>query len=254
MNLMFRIMIVITAIILSSCNEKAKLLEQQVTQLEEQLAKTQETNTGLLDRMADLSVINKSGAESIQQSLENLNRQNAYIQDLTTEIHEKDSINFALLSNLKRSLVDQNDEDIQVEVRGSAVYVSIADDMLFKSGSAVLSSKAKGILSKVASIINDHETLNILVEGHTDDVPIASTTFSDNWDLSVLRATSVVRVLQSDYYVSPSRLTAAGRSSYVPRSDNETSVGRSKNRRTEIILTPQLDQFFELLEAPELQG
>ena len=114
---MYRILTVIIAIsLLSSCNEKAKLLEQQVNQLEEQLSKTQETNTGLLDRMADLSVINKSGAESIQQSLENLNRQNAYIQDLTTQIHEKDSINFALLANLKRSLIDQNDEDIQVEV------------------------------------------------------------------------------------------------------------------------------------------
>ena len=126
--------------------------------------------------------------------------------------------------------------------------------MLFQSGSAVLSSKAKDILGKVASIINDHETLNVLVEGHTDDVPIASEKINDNWDLSVLRATSVVRVLQSDHYVDPSRLTAAGRSSYVPRGDNETSAGRSKNRRTEIILTPQLDQFFKLLEAPELMG
>lgn len=252
---MFRILtVLVTICLLSSCNEKAKLLEQQVNQLEEQLSKTQETNTGLLDRMADLSVINKSGAESIQQSLENLNRQNAYIQDLTTQIHEKDSINFALLANLKRSLIDQNDEDIQVEVRGSAVYVSIADDMLFQSGSAVLSAKAKDILGKVASIINDHETLNILVEGHTDDVPIANQKMNDNWDLSVLRATSVVRVLQADYYVDPSRLTAAGRSSYMPRGDNETSEGRSKNRRTEIILTPQLDQFFKLLEAPELMG
>lgn len=231
-----------------------ELLETQVTQLQGQLDKTQETNTSLLDRMADLSVINKSGAESIKSSLESLNRQNEYIQDLTEKIHEKDSINFALVSNLKRSLLNQSDTDIQVEVRGSAVYVSIADDMLFQSGSAKLSSRSKEILSKVAQVINDHDDIDVLVEGHTDDVPINTTNIKDNWDLSVLRATSVVRELQNNYFVDPSRLTPAGRSSYKPRSDNETSVGRGKNRRTEIVITPRLDQFFELLKAPDLAG
>ncbi|MEL6123730.1 MAG: OmpA family protein [Bacteroidota bacterium] len=242
-------------VLLLSCkNQKVELLEGQVNQLQTQLDKTQETNTSLLDRMADLSVINKSGAESIKESLVNLNRQNEYIQDLTEKIHQKDSINFALVTNLKRSLLDQNDTDIQVEVRGSAVYVSIADEMLFQSGSADLSNRSKEILSKVASVINDHEDVNVLIEGHTDDVPIKTSRMNDNWDLSVLRATAVVRELQTNYYVEPQRLTAAGRSSYEPRADNETRTGRSQNRRTEIIITPRLDQFFELLQAPELLG
>jgi len=252
---MKRILFLAIIISIASCkNQKAELLQQQVDQLKDQMNKTQDANTSLLDRMADLSVINKSGAESIQNSLENLTRQNAYIQDLTNKIHEKDSINFALVNNLKRSLVDQNDEDIQVEVRGSAVYVSIADDMLFQSGSAVISPKAESILAKVAQIINDHDAINVLVEGHTDNVPMSNDRVRDNWDLSVLRATSVVRELQTKHYVEPSRLTAAGRSYYVPKADNDTQAGRSKNRRTEIIITPQLDQFFKLLEAPELMG
>ncbi len=247
------ILILTTFALLGSCkNQKAEILQKQVDQLNEQLSKTQEANSSLLDRMADLSIINKSGAESIRSSLENLNRQNAFIQDLTTKIHEKDSINFALVNNLKRSLLDVNDEDIQIEVRGSAVYVSLADDMLFQSGSAQLSPNAKGILGKVARIINDHDGVNVLVEGHTDNVPISNTRVKDNWDLSALRATSVVRELQRNHEVDPARLTAAGRSSYVPRGENNTSFGRAKNRRTEIIITPQLDQFFQLLEAPEL--
>ena len=252
---MTRLLILTIVIIIASCrNQEAELLQQQVDQLKEQIDNTQEANTSLLDRMADLSVINKSGAESIQNSLENLTRQNAYIQDLTTKIHEKDSINFALVNNLKRSLEDQNDQDIQVEVRGSAVYVSIADDMLFQSGSARLSPNAETILAKVAQIINDHDAIDVLVEGHTDNVPMANERINDNWDLSVLRATSVVRELQTKHYVDPSRLTAAGRSYYVPKASNDTKEGRAENRRTEIIITPQLDQFFKLLEAPELMG
>ncbi len=228
--------------------------DQQINQLNEQITHMQETNSSLLDRMADLSIINQTDARSIQSSLENINRQNAYIQDLTDKIHEKDSINLALVTNLKRSLINMDDEDIQVEVKGSAVYVSIADRLLFSSGSTRISPAAKGILSKVAAVINDHDQLNVLVEGHTDDVPITTEKISDNWDLSVLRATAVVRTLTDEYYVAPERLTAAGRGSHVPKMNNNTSAGRSKNRRTEIIITPKLDQFFKLLESPELVG
>jgi len=250
----FLALLIISTLLMSCGNQKVDLLESQVTQLESQLEKTQETNTSLLDRMADLSVINKSGAESIKSSLVSLNRQNEYITNLTEKIQEKDSINFALVANLKRSLLNQNDNDIQVEVRGSAVYVSIADDMLFQSGSSKLNPRSKEVLGKVAQVINDHEEIEVLVEGHTDDIPINTGAIKDNWDLSVLRATSVVRELTSNYYVDPSRLTPAGRSQFKPRTDNETSAGRAKNRRTEIIITPRLDQFFELLEAPELRG
>jgi len=249
------VIILALALGLTSCeNSKVKLLETQVAQLEDQLSHTQGTNSSLLDRLSDLSVINKSEAKSIQSSLETLSAQNAYIQDLTDKIHEKDSINFELVSNLKRSLVDINDEDIQIEVRGSAVYVSIADKLLFQSGSSQISRKANVILQKVATVINDHDNVNVLVEGHTDNIPINNEIYRDNWDLSVQRATTVIRILQQEYYVDPTRLTAAGRSSYVPVSDNETTIGRSKNRRTEIILTPKLGQFLELLEAPDVVG
>jgi len=243
------------ALALSSCeNSKVELLETQVAQLEDQLNHTQESNSSLLDRLSDLSVINKSEAKSIQSSLETLSAQNAYIQDLTDKIHEKDSINFALVNNLKRSLIEVDDEDIQIEVRGSAVYVSIADKLLFQSGSSQISRKANVILQKVATVINDHDRVNVLVEGHTDNVPINNNIYRDNWDLSVQRATSVVRILQQEYYVDPTRLTAAGRSSHIPVSENDSTIGRSKNRRTEIILTPKLDQFFDLLEAPDVVG
>ncbi len=249
------IIIFVATIFFTSCeNSKVKLLESQVTQLEGQLDHIQESNSSLLDRLSDLSVINQTEAKSIQSSLESLSRQNEYIQNLTAKIHEKDSINFALVSNLKRSLMDVNDEDIQVEVRGSAVYVSIADQLLFQTASAQISRNANVIMQKVASVINDHSDFNILVEGHTDNVPIKNEKFRDNWDLSVQRATSVIRILQQEYNVDPARLTAAGRSYYIPKADNETSQGRSKNRRTEIILTPKLDQFFKLLKAPELVG
>lgn len=242
----------------SACSgKKMKALErelalktEQVGQLEEQIKHMQSTNAGLLDRMADLSIVNKSGAESIQKSLESISQQYSFIQDLTTKIQSKDSLNLALVMNLKRSLSNINDEDVQVEVKGGVVYVSISDKLLFRSGSSRISSEAEGVLAKLASVINDHDDLNVLVEGHTDDVPISNSCMEDNWDLSVKRATSVVRKLQEDYYVSPERLTAAGRSEFVPKVPNTTSEGRSTNRRTEIIITPKMDQFFKLLEAP----
>lgn len=246
----------------SSCNiGKVKSLQiqldeknNQVEQLNSQLEHLQQTSASLLDRMSELSVINQTDAKSIQNSLENINRQNSFIQDLTEKIHEKDSINFVLVSNLKRSLIDVDDEDIQIEVKGSAVYVSISDNLLFKTASSKVSPQAYSALSKVATVINDHNQLNVLVEGHTDNVPINNDRYKDNWDLSVQRAASVVRILQEEYGVDPARLTAAGRSSYIPKMANVTSAGRSKNRRTEIIITPKLDQFFKLLESPDLPG
>ncbi len=255
------IFVIIGLLSLTSCGSKVKQLEEQlltkdeqVTQLETQLSHIRETNSSLLDRLSDLSVITQTDAKSIQNSLESMNRQNDYIQNLTNKIHEKDSINLALVTNLKRSLLDFDDEDIQVQVKGSAVYVSIADKMLFRSGSTRLSAASGAVLQKVASIINDYDDINVLVEGHTDDVPIANDKVNDNWDLSVLRATAVVRELQTKHQVEPDRLTAAGRSEYVPKGDNDTQEGKSQNRRTEIIITPKLDQFFKLLKAPELLG
>lgn len=218
--------------------------------LEQELDYQKKTNTNLLDRLSDLSIISKTGAESIKQSLEAINEQNKYIKDLTGEIQVKDSINLALVMNLKRSLADINDEDVSIEVKKGVVYISISDRMLFKSGSSGITSQAEIVLGKIAKVLNDQRQLEILVEGHTDNVPIAGDCVTDNWDLSVKRATTVVRTLQRKYGVDPSRMTAGGRAEYVPKASNENSDGRSLNRRTEIIVLPQLDQFFKLLEAP----
>ncbi|MBL7816147.1 MAG: OmpA family protein [Saprospiraceae bacterium] len=205
-------------------------------------------NTNLLGRLTDLAVINKTGAESIQQSLKAINEQNGYIRDLSKSIQSKDSLNLALVMNLKRALQDINDDDVQIEVKKGVVYISLSDKMLYKSGSADINPQALAVLGKIAKVLDDHKNLDILVEGHTDNVPIATTQFADNWDLSTKRATSVVRVLQWKYHIEPERMTAGGRSEYVPKADNFNATGRQLNRRTEIILLPQLDQFFKLLE------
>jgi chemotaxis protein MotB len=216
--------------------------------LEQQLDYFKNTNTNLLDRLADLSVVSKSGAESIQKSLEALNDQNVYIKDLTSSIRQRDSLNLALVMNLKRSLEDVNDEDVTIEVKKGVIYISISDKLLFGSGSAQISARAEVVLGKIARVLNDHNELEILVEGHTDNVPISTDCMVDNWDLSVKRATSVVRNLQTKHNIAPERMTAGGRSEYVPKATNETAEGRQANRRTEIIILPELDQFFQLME------
>lgn len=250
---------------LSSCTGKYKqqieilkteagLKDDKIAQLEQQVEHLQSTNGSLLDRMADLSIVSKAGAESINESLKSLSQQYDFIQDLTTKMQSKDSLNLALVMNLKRSLMDINDDDVQVEVRGGLVHVSISDKLLFASGSTDISSRADEVLGKIATVVNDHDDLDIIVEGHTDDVPITNSCMDDNWDLSVLRATSVVRALEKEHFVDPSRMSAAGRSEFRPKSDNGTTNGRSQNRRTEIVITPKLDQFFKLMEGPEVNG
>ncbi|MDH5413359.1 MAG: OmpA family protein [Flavobacteriaceae bacterium] len=222
----------------------------KVNKLEKQIEYFKSTNTNLLDRLSDLSVVSKTGAESIKKSLEALNEQNKYIKDLTSSIQKKDSLNLVLVMNLKRSLDNFDDEDINIEVKKGVVYVSISDRMLFRSGSYRISDRAEEVIGKIAKIINDHKELDILVEGHTDNVPIFNECMVDNWDLSVKRATSIVRLMQTKFNVSPARMTAGGRSEYLPKSTNETKEGRAINRRTEIVILPKLDQFFELLEPP----
>jgi len=222
----------------------------QLKSVQEQLDYMKKTNTNLLDRLSDLSVINKSGAESIRKSLEALNDQGKYIKDLNSSMQRKDSINLSLVMNLKRSLADINDDDVTVEVKKGVVYISISDKLMFASGSAVVNTKAEAVLAKVAKVVNDHKDLDILVEGHTDAVPISTDCIKDNWDLSAKRATSVVRLLQTKFSVDPERMTAGGRGEFEPQSENSSRTGRKLNRRTEIIVTPKLDQFFNLLSAP----
>ena len=256
------LLITIWATIFASCNNQkvteleTKLSQKdgQISQLEQQLAHLQGTNSSLLDRLSDLSVISKQGADNISKSLENISQQYDFIQDLTTKVQSKDSLNMALMQNLKRSLDDFNDDDVQIEVKGSMVHVSISDKLLFDIGSSSVSAEAKGVLNKLASIINDHSELQVMVEGHTDDEPLKGSCLTDNWDLSVKRATSIVRLLQEDYFVDPTRMTAAGRGEHIPRGNNDSPDGRSLNRRTEIIMTPKLDQFFALMESPVLQN
>ena len=234
---------------------KIILLENQLANeqsktniLDQQMNYYQSANTNLLDRLTDLSVVSKTGAESIKKSLDAINDQNKYIKDLTSAMRAKDSMNLALVMKLKRSLVDINDEDVNIEVKKGVVYISISDKMLFQSGRFEINQAAEIVLGKIARVLNDHKQLDILVEGHTDDVPISTPLLVDNWDLSVKRATSVVRLLQIKYGIAPERMTAGGRSEFVPKTSNSTLEGKAINRRTEIIILPKLDEFFELLE------
>lgn len=226
----------------------------RIAALEQQLELYKKTNNNLLERLSDLSVVSKAGAESIQKSLEAINQQSQYIQGLTSSLQRKDSLNLALVMNLKRSLGDVNDKDVTVEVKKGVVYISLSDKMLFKSGSSEIGPQAGAVLGKIAKVVNDHRELDILVEGHTDNVPIATNCIKDNWDLSAMRATAVVRQLQKEYGVSPERMTAGGRSEFVPKNTGNTADARSINRRTEIVILPKLDQFFQLLEANNTTG
>lgn len=229
---------------------KEKEMSSQVNRLQEELDFQRKNNTNLLARLEDLSVLTRTEAENVRRSLDQLNEQSKYIRDMTVAMQRKDSMNLALVMNLKRSLADVNDEDVTVEVKKGVVYISLSDKMLFRSGSSRITSKANDILAKVAKVLNDQPDMEIMVEGHTDNVPISNDCVQDNWDLSVKRATAVVRALQKNYKVSPERMSAAGRSEYLPKEANETAEGRSNNRRTEIIIVPRLDQFFNLM-APQ---
>jgi chemotaxis protein MotB len=218
----------------------------RIKELGDQVDFLKRNNNALLDRMSDLSVISKEGAESIKKSMELMNSQGNYIRDLNTSIQRKDSLNMALVMNLKRSLQDISDEDVQIEVKKGVVYVSLSDKMLFNTGSFDITTQAETVLGKVAKILNDYKQIDILVEGHTDNVPFRSGNLADNWDLSVKRATSIVRTLQTKYGVDASRMIAGGRGEYMPKVENTSKESRNLNRRTEIIITPKLDQFFNL--------
>lgn len=223
----------------------------RVKSMEDQMVVLKASQSTLLDQLNTASVINKTGAESIKKSLEAIGRQSEYIKELTKTMQYKDSVNLGLALNLKKSLEDFNDSDVSIEVKKGVVYISLSDKMLFRTASAVINPAADKVLAKIAGILNDQKEIDILVEGHTDNVPMSNDCINDNWDLSAKRATSVVRALQTKYKVDPARMTAGGRSEFVPKASNANSEGRSQNRRTEIIVLPKLDQFFKLMEAPD---
>ncbi|RXK81007.1 OmpA/MotB family protein [Filimonas effusa] len=213
-----------------------------------------QNNNQVLSQLKDLSVISGSQAESIKKSLENIGMKDAYIKDLQSAIAKKDSLNMALVMNLKGAIGNLDDKDINIKVDKGVVYIDISDKLLFKSGSYDITDRAKEVLGKVATVLNNQPNIEFMVEGHTDNVKFARGVLLDNWDLSVKRATSVVRVLQEQYRIPASRMTAAGRGEYVPVADNATTEGKAANRRTRIVILPQLDQFFKLLEKPEQGG
>jgi chemotaxis protein MotB len=247
---------------LTGCNEaKADLMRQksglegdnatlnkQIADLNKQIDFLKENNTTVLNQLKDLSVVSSTQAESIRKSLENIGSKDDYIQTLQSSIARKDSLNMALVMNLKGAIGNLNDEDINIKVDKGVVYIDISDKLLFKSGKFEITPQAKNVLGKVALVLKNQPDMEFMVEGHTDNVPISNNVMEDNWDLSVKRATEVVRVLQKQYGLDPSKMVAAGRGEYKPLMDNSNAQNRAVNRRTRIIVLPQLDQFFKLLE------
>lgn len=235
-------------------NEKAELnrqksaLETDIAGLKKQIDFLKANNNQALKQLEDLSVISASQAESIKKSMENIGAKDAYIQTLQQQMAHKDSLNMALVMNLKGAIGNMDDQDINIKVDKGVVYIDISDKLLFKSGKYQVTKEAKVVLGKVAAVLKNQPDIEFMVEGHTDNVAYNGGILEDNWDLSVKRATSVVRLLQKDYGLDPARIAAAGRGEYKPIADNSTKEGKAANRRTRIVILPQLDQFFKLLE------
>lgn len=223
--------------------------------LEDRLADAQRENEGLKRQLAALQgsldqslVQNNQGSINISKLVDEINASNKYIKQLVEAKTKSDSLNLVLTNNLTRSLSRDELQEVDVKVLKGVVYVSLADNMLYRSGSYEVNDRAKTTLSKIAKILGDYKDFEVLVEGNTDDVPITRPNIRNNWDLSALRASSVVQVLQNDYGIAPNRLSAAGRGQYNPVATNDTELGRQRNRRTQIIITPKLDQFLDLID------
>lgn len=227
----------------------------RVKSLEDQLASERANVKALQDALNKCLSSSNQGSVNISKLVDEINSSNKYIQQLVNAKSKSDSLNMVLTNNLTRSLSQQELSDVDVKVLKGVVYISLADNMLYKSGSYEISDKAGATLSKISKIIKDYNTYDVLIEGNTDNVPITMKNIRNNWDLSALRASSVVLALQTTYGVEPKRLTAGGRGEYNPIADNNTPDGKSKNRRTQIIITPKLDQFMDLIgKAPDAQS
>lgn len=241
---------------LADCNTEKDALSRQKSALEAELANLnkqvdllKQNNTQALKQLEDLSVISAAQAESIRKSMENIGAKDNYIQTLQQQMARKDSLNMALVMNLKGAIGNLDDQDINIKVDKGVVYIDISDKLLFKTAKYDITKEAKVVLGKVATVLKNQPDIEFMVEGHTDNVAYrGSGQLQDNWDLSVKRATSVVRVLQNEYGLDPAKMAAAGRGEYRPIAENSTPEGRATNRRTRIVILPQLDQFFKLLE------
>lgn len=241
---------------LADCNNQKTGLEREkadlnkrITDLNKEMENIKQNYTQAIMQLENLSVISKQQAESIKQSLQNIGAKDAYIQTLQQQMAYKDSLNMVLVMNLKGAIGNIEDEDINIKVDKGVVYIDISDKLLFKSGSYTITERAKEVLGKVALVLKNQPNIEFMVEGHTDNVPFkGNAILVDNWDLSVKRATTVVRLLQKEYGLDPAKMAAAGRSEYKPLAGNDTKEGKASNRRTRIVILPQLDQFFKLLE------
>ena len=271
----FAIAIMAGALILSGCASKKDLdncrmendrLSTSYQDTKEQLAAANARLQSLQEQLAEARKSNESLQKSLDKSLNNtsdnnvnisklvdqINESNQYIRHLVEAKSKSDSLNLILTNNLTRSLSKEELKEVDVQVLKGVVYISLADNMLYKSGSYEINDRAAETLSKIAKIITDYKDYDVLIEGNTDDVPISRENIRNNWDLSCLRASSVVQALQTQYGVDPKRLTAGGRGEYNPVTTNDTAVGKQRNRRTQIIITPKLDQFMDLIDkAPE---
>jgi chemotaxis protein MotB len=240
---------------LRNCRDEKAELERQraaneakLNALTEQNTFLKENNNQALKQLQDLSVISSQQAESIKKSMDNIGMKDSYIQNLQQQMARKDSLNMALVMNLKGAIGNMADEDINIKVDKGVVFIDISDKLLFKSGSYEVTDRAKEVLGKVALVLKNQPDIEFMVEGHTDNVPFSRAPLLDNWDLSTKRATTVVRLLQKQYGLDPAKMAAAGRAEYHPVAGNDTNEGRAANRRTRIVILPQLDQFFKLLE------
>lgn len=240
---------------LAECNANTKSLDAQLADARKANEDLKAGYAALQGSLNQSIAQNTQGNVNISKLVDEINASNAYIKQLVNAKSKSDSLLMVLTNNLTRSLDKDELRDVDIKVLKGVVYISLADNMLFKSGSYEISDRAMETLSKIAKIIKDYKSYDVLVEGNTDNVPISRTNIRNNWDLSCLRASSVVQVLQNDFGVDPSRLTAGGRGEYNPLTDNDTEVGRQRNRRTEIIITPKLDQFMDLIDkAPDAES
>jgi len=237
---------------LAAKNARITALEEQQRGMQQALQNA-EAKYAALQQSLDKSLTNASQNNiSIEKLVDQINESNQYIRHLVEVKSKSDSLNMVLTNNLTRSLSNEELKEVDVQVLKGVVYISLADNMLYKSGSYEINSRAAQTLSKIAKIIKDYKDYDVLVEGNTDNVPIKKTNIRNNWDLSTLRASSVVQALQNDYGVDPKRLTAGGRGEYNPIASNDTELGKQRNRRTQIIITPKLDEFMDLIgQAPE---
>jgi chemotaxis protein MotB len=229
-------------------NKELDNRSKHIKSLDEQVDFLKKTNSKLLDRMTNLTLMSKAGADSMRKSMETINEQSQYIENITAAIQRKDSLNVSFIVNLKRMInYEISDEDFSVKARKGLVCISVSDKIFFSSNNATVNQKGENTLEKIAKALNGHPDLDILVESHTDNSPVSTDGIKDNWDLSAKRATAITRLLQTRFGVQPDRILAGGRSEYSPKEYAGTEPSKKQNRRIEIIVMPKLEQFFQAL-------